>query len=329
MARAIWTGAVGFGLVTVPVAVYSATEDKTIDFHQFEEGTSDRIRYVRVNERTGKEVDYDNIVKGHDVGGGEYVIVTPEELAAVEPGRSRTIDISDFVELDQIDPIYFQKAYYLGPKGEEAVRPYDLLRRAMQATGQVAIATFVMREKEYLVAIRATDDVLVMETLYFADEVRDSADVLDDKPRASKFSTRDLSAAKQLIASLSTSWDPNNYRDSYRERVAELVRNKRKGREVVQNESGEREGAEIVDLMEALRASVDAAKGRKGPGRAPVRKVSYAKAEQPATKKAAQKATSPKAAKKTTAKKTAKKATAKKASAKRAAKKTTSRRKAS
>jgi DNA end-binding protein Ku len=318
MARSIWTGAVGFGLVTVPVGVYSATEDKTIEFHQFERGTSDRVRYERVNERTGEEVDYEDIVKGHDVGGGDYVIVTPEELEAVEPGPSRTIDITDFVELEDIDPLYFHKAYYLGPKGEEARRPYDLLRQAMAASGRVAIADFVMREKQYLVAIRATDRVLVMETLFFADEVRDPADTVDDLPRAHKFAPRDLSTAKQLIESLSTTWDPTNYRDTYRDRVSDLVRRKQKGQEVVQNETGEREGAEIVDLMQALQASVEAAKGKHRPGNRATRKASYTSA---AKKSAAKKSTAKKStAKKSTAKKsTAKKSTAKKSAAKKSA----------
>lgn len=283
MARSIWSGAVGFGLVTVPVSVYSATEDKTIEFHQFERGTSDRIRYQRVNERTGKEVDYDDIVKGHDVGGGEYVIVTPEELEAVEPGRSRTIDITDFVELSEIDPIYFQKAYYLGPKGEEARRPYDLLRQAMAATNQVAIATFVMRDKQYLVAIRAEDRVLVMSTLFFADEVRDPAREIDDLPRAHKFAPRDLSTAKQLISSLSSSWDPAKFRDTYRDRVDDMIKRKHQGEEIVRNDDDRAQGGEVVDLLEALRASVDAAKG----------------------KRTTKNATTKKATKKTTAKKTA------------------------
>jgi DNA end-binding protein Ku len=306
MARAIWTGAVGFGLVTVPVAVYSATEDKTIEFHQFERGTSDRIRYMRVNERTGKEVDYDDIVKGHDVGDGEYVIVTPEELEAVEPGRSRTIDINDFVELDEIDPIYFQKAYFLGPNGEEARRPYDLLRQAMSATGQVAIADFVMREKQYLVAIRATDRVLVMETLFFADEVRDPAEAIDDLPAAHKFAPRDLSTARQLIASLSTSWDPKNYQDRYRDRVSDLFRRKHEGQEVVQNEEGEREGAEVVDLLDALRASVDAAKGKHKAGNRVTRKATYTSAKKASAKKGS--ATKKAATKKAATKKAATKA---------------------
>ncbi len=329
MARAIWTGAISFGLVTVPVGVYAATEDKTIEFHQFEKGTSDRIRYQRVNERTGKEVDYEDIVKGHDVGGGDYVIVTPEELEAVEPGRSRTIDITDFVELSEIDPVYFQKAYYLAPQGEEARRSYDLLRQAMAASDQVAIANFVMRDKQYLVAVRAEDKVLVMETLFFADEVRDPVQELDDLPRPHKFSSRDLSTARQLISSLTTTWDPSNYRDTYRDRVTDMIKRKHKGEEIVRTEEEDDSGGEVVDLLEALRASVDAAKGRRPGNKATANKATAKKAT--AKKATAKKATAKKAtAKKATAKKaTAKKATAKKATAKKAtAKKATAKKSA-
>ncbi len=157
MARAIWTGSVAFGLVNVPVALYSATEDKTIHYNQFQTGTSDRIRYKRVNERTGREVKPEDIVRGHEVAKGDYVLVSDEELEAVEPGRSRTIDITDFVDLAEIDPIYFQKTYYLGPQGDgAAARAYALLHRAMADTGKAGIATFVFHGKQYLVALRAT-----------------------------------------------------------------------------------------------------------------------------------------------------------------------------
>ena len=318
MARSIWTGAVGFGLVTVPVGVFSATEDKTIEFHQFEKDTSDRIRYQRVNERTGKEVDFDDIVKGHDVGGGDYVIVTPEELEAVEPGRSRTIDITDFVDLAEIDPIYFQKAYYLAPKGEGAARPYDLLRQAMAASDQVAIATFVMRDKQYLVAIRAEEKVLVMSTLFFADEVRDPRKAIDDLPRAHKFSSRDLSTAKQLISSLSTHWDPKKYRDTYRDRVENLIKRKHKGEEIVRNDEDETQNGEVIDLLEALQASVAAAKGRRPAGATAAKS---APAKKSTTKKATKRTTTGRSdVKKGTAKKsTAKKSAAKKSAAKKSA----------
>jgi DNA end-binding protein Ku len=261
MARAIWTGSLAFGLVNVPVGLYPATEDKTIHFNQFQEGTSDRIRYKRVNERTGREVDLAHIVRGHEISKGEYVLVTDEELEAVEPGRSRTIEIIDFVDLDEIDPIYFQKTYYLAPQGEGAERAYGLLRQAMAATGKAGIATFVMRGKQYLAAVRAEEDVLVLETMFFADEVRDPRDEIENLPAQHAVSRRELTIAKQLIESMATAWQPENYRDSYRERVEDLIERKRRGEEIV-SESAPPEEGRVVDLMDALRRSAEAAQAR-------------------------------------------------------------------
>jgi DNA end-binding protein Ku len=259
MARAIWTGSVAFGLVNVPVGLYSATQDKTVHFNQFERGTSSRIRYRRVNQDTGKEVDYGDIVKGHDVGGGQYVILTPEELEQVEPGRSRTIDISDFVDADDIDPIYFQKTYYLAPQSDQAQRAYALLRRAMEESGKVAIATFVMRSKQYLAALRPEEDVLVLETMFFADEVRDPVAEIEQLPAEPELTGRDVDMAVQLVESMATTWDPENYRDTYRERVQALIDAKREGAVVV-SEQPTATSTDVVDLMAALRASIDAAK---------------------------------------------------------------------
>ncbi|HEX6933314.1 MAG TPA: Ku protein [Streptosporangiaceae bacterium] len=261
MARAIWTGSVAFGLVNVPVALYSATEDKTIHYNQFQAGTSDRIRYKRVNERTGREVKPENIVRGHEVAEGDYVLVSDEELEAVEPGRSRTIDITDFVELADIDPIYFQKTYYLGAQGDGAgARAYGLLHRAMADTGKAGIATFVLHGKQYLVAIRARSDVLALQTMYFADEVRDPQEVIDNVPVASKQAQRELTVAKQLIGSMSATWNPDEYRDSYRERVEDLIARKRRGEEIVREGAPAGE-ADVTDLMDALRRSAEQMRG--------------------------------------------------------------------
>jgi DNA end-binding protein Ku len=259
MARAIWTGSLAFGLVNVPIGVYSATQDKTVHFNQFQRGTSSRIRYRRVNEDTGKEVDYSDIVKGHDLGDGQYVIVTPEELEEVEPGRSRTIDISDFVDADDIDPIYFQKTYYLAPQSEQADRAYALLRQAMETSGKVGIATFVMRSKQYLAAIRPEPDVLALETMFFADEVRDPVEEIEQLPSDPALKGRDIDMAVQLIDSMATEWDPENYRDTYRERVMELIDAKRKGQAIV-TEQPSAASDNVVDLLAALRVSIDAAK---------------------------------------------------------------------
>jgi len=261
VARAIWTGSIAFGLVSIPVGVFSATEDHTIHFHQFQRGTSDRVRNKRVNERTGREVEFDEIVKGADVGDGEHVIVEPDELDSVAPGRSRSLEISDFVDLDEIDPIYFNRTYWLAPTGDEYARPYALLRQAMSATNRAAIGTFVMRGKEYLAAIRADGDVLALQTLYFADEVRDPAE-LDNVPgkRAKGRSDKELDMATGLIESMSAPWKPERYRDSYQDRVRKLIEDKRKGREIV-TESEPAEPTAMSDLLEALQRSVEAARG--------------------------------------------------------------------
>jgi DNA end-binding protein Ku len=264
VARAIWTGSVSFGLVNVPVGLYSATEDRTVHFNQFERGTSSRIRYRRVNEDTGEEVDYDDIVKGEEVGDGEYVIVTPEELEEIEPGQSRTIEISDFVDAVEIDPIHYQKTYYLAPAAEAAQRPYALLLQAMERADRVGIATFVMRSKQYLAAIRPQGDVLVLETMFFADEVRDPLKEIEQLPVRQSFKARELDMAASLIDAMTTEWDPANYRDTYRDRVNDLIEAKRRGQEVV-TEGEPPTSADVVDLMQALRASVDAA-GKHRPG---------------------------------------------------------------
>ena len=262
MARAIWTGSVAFGLVNVPVALYSATEDKTIHYNQFQTGTSDRIRYKRVNERTGREVKPEDIVRGHEVAKGDYVLVSDEELEAVEPGRSRTIDITDFVDLAEIDPIYFQKTYYLGPQGDgAAVHAYALLHGAMADTGKAGIATFVFHGKQYLVALRARSDVLALQTMYFADEVRDPGEVIDNLPTAEKLVPRELTIAKQLIDSMSNSWNPDEYADSYRERVEDLLARKQRGEEIL-TEGEPAEEAGVTDLMDALRRSAEQMRGR-------------------------------------------------------------------
>ena len=262
MARAIWTGSIAFGLVSIPVGVYSATDDHTIHFHQFQRGTSDRVRNKRVNERTGREVEFDDIVKGADVGDGEHVVVEPDELDSVAPGRSRSLDISDFVDLDEIDPIYFNRTYWLAPTGEEYARPYALLRQAMNATNRAAIGTFVMRGKEYLAAIRADGDVLALQTLYFADEVRDPAELEQRARQAGQGRPdKELDMATGLIESMSAPWRPEQYRDSYRDRVRKLIEDKRQGREiVVESEPAEPTG--MSDLLEALQRSVEAARGR-------------------------------------------------------------------
>jgi DNA end-binding protein Ku len=257
-----------FGLVSIPVGLYSATEDKAIRFHQFQEGTSDRVRNKRVNERTGEEVEFSQIVKGYDIGGGEYVIVTPEELEGVEPGPTRTIEIVDFVDLEAIDPIYYKSTYYLAPQGNDAQRAYELLRQAMGTSKKIGIATFVMRSKQHLVAVRPEEKVLALETMFFSDEVRDPTREIGSLPGDLSFKPREIDTAKLLIDSMSAEWNPENYADTYRERVEELIDRKRQGETIV-TDGETRAAAPVVDLMDALQASVKAARNHR-PGNAKV-----------------------------------------------------------
>lgn len=263
MPRAVWSGSLSFGLVNVPVALYGATEEKGIRFNQFQAGTSDRIRMKRVNERTGDEVPYEDVVKGFDLGGGEYVILTPDEVAGVAPGRSQTIDVSAFVDLDEIDPVYFDRPYYLAPpsKGSTkgAARAYALLLEAMAKSNKVALATFVMRERQYLVAIRPRRDVLVLEILRFADEVRGASDI-DTLPVEAEFEDRELDMAELLIDSMTTDWEPERYHDTYRERLEDLIDQKRAGGTATV-EPPEPQAAPVVDLLSALEASLRATRG--------------------------------------------------------------------
>lgn len=293
MPRTIWKGALSFGLVNIPTGLYPATSDKTVHFNQFEEGTSDRIRYKRVNERTGEEVTNDRIVRGFDLGGGEYVILTDEELESAEPKKSRQIEISDFVDIGDIDPVYFRSSYYLAPEGEGADKAYALLRRAMEEAGKVAIATLVMRNKEYLVAIRPEGDALAMHTMYFSDEVRTPGKELPSLPEDGEVTDRELSMAQLLIESMESDWDPTRYRDTHREKVEDLVEEKRQGHEIVIKEGPE--PAKVVDLMEALNASIKAAARpagkpaarRAAPAKkAPTRRATTAKKAAKATKPA-------------------------------------------
>ena len=254
MARVIWSGALAFGLVNIPVGLYAATEDRTVHFNQFQRDTSDRIRYKRVNERTGAEVPFKEIVKGREVDEDTYVLVTDDELESVEPGRTRTIDITDFVDLSEVDPIYFQKTYYLAPRGDGADRSYELLHQAMSATNRVGIATLVMRSKEYLVAVRPQEKILALETMYFADEIRDPVEGTGYEPTGRTAKPREVTIARQLIESMTTDWDPERYHDTYRERVEELIESKREGHSVVFEQ--ERPKSNVIDLMAALEASV-------------------------------------------------------------------------
>lgn len=265
MARAIWTGSISFGLVNIPVGLYSAVSEKSIRFNQIERGTSDRIRYKRVNEATGKEVEFRDIVKGYDVGDGRYVVLSEKELESVEPAGGRTIEIEDFVDQADIDPIYYSSTYYLGPKTEAATKPYRLLVEAMGASGKAAVARFVMRGKEHLGVVRVDKGVLILETMHFADEIRDPLNEIEIAPSAEPASERELQAAVTLVESMSVKWDPTNYEDNYRARVEALIEQHLSGDEAPAPRP--ERPAKVVDLLEALQRSVDAARsGRKAGG---------------------------------------------------------------
>jgi DNA end-binding protein Ku len=263
MARSIWSGAISFGLVNVPVKLFSAVSRKTVRFNQLNKETGNRIQQKRVDPETGEEVPFEQIVKGFELGKGSYVIVTPEELDALDPERTRTIDIEDFVDLEEIDPIYYDHPYYLVPdKGAE--KAYGLLLNAMEASGKVAIARVVIRSKEALVSIRPAGELLTMETMLFHDEVVPHDD-LDDLPDAKvlKASDRELRMAQQLIDSLSSDFDPSKYRDEYRDKVLDLIERKAQGEEIaVQAEAPA--PAKVPDLMAALEASLAAVKDDDG-----------------------------------------------------------------
>lgn len=256
MARAIWSGALTVGLVTVPVRLFSATEDHGSRFRQIQRGTSDRVRIRRTNERTGEEVAFNDIVKGYDLGDDQYVLIEPSELEEIAPGRSRLIEVGGFVDLAEIDPVFYDSAYYLVPKGEEFTQVYTLLLEALEETGRAAIASFVMRGKQYLVAIRSTGRILELHTLHFAEEVRDPAQDLPELPERTAVPAEQLAAAKQLIESLAITWTPEDYRDDYGDRVRELIDAKRAGQEIVTAASAP-EPTNVLDLMEALRRSLD------------------------------------------------------------------------
>ncbi|MER7708161.1 Ku protein [Kitasatospora sp. NPDC097605] len=260
MARPVWTGVLSFGLVTVPVALYTATSSHDVRFHQLERGTSDRVRNRRVNERTGKEVGFAEIVKGYEVAEGEYVIVEPEELEQISPGRSRTIDIAGFVDLSDVDPIFFDKTYYLGPRGTEYQKIYALLVEALARSERVGLAMFAMRGKEYLTAVRSEQGMLELHTMHFADEVRDARTEVGDLPEKVKLSTQEIKTAEQLIGMLAIEWKPEDWHDTYEEQVKKLIEDKLAGREIAVSTGPAPEATNVIDLMDALRRSVEGAR---------------------------------------------------------------------
>lgn len=260
MPRAIWSGAISFGLVNVPIKLFTATSQKDVRFHQLHDKDGARIQQKRVCSKDGEEVTLDHIVKGYEISRDRYVLISPEELDTLDPKATRTIDIQDFVDLDEIDPVYFDSTYYMVPE-KGAAKAYSLLLEAMRKSNKVAIARVVLRQKQHLVALRPLKNALSMETMLYADEVV-STDSLDGLPEDVEVSDRELAMAQQLIDSLTAAFEPEQYRDDYRERVIALIERKAEGQEIVVEDEPE-ESAPVVDLMAALEASLKAAKSRR------------------------------------------------------------------
>src|SRR5262245_235055 len=261
MARAIWTGSISFGLLNVPVRLYSAVSRKSVSFRELRASDSSRIRHKRVAEADGEEVPYEEIVKGYEITPDQYVVLTRDELEELDPQKTKAIEIQDFVDLDEIDPIYFDHPYYLGPdKGAE--KAYALLVKAMSDSNKVAVARFVLRNRENLAAVRPMGKVLTMATMRFADEVVSPDELEDVIPQDGKrLDKREVEMAGQLIESLSGEFDPEKYRDEYREELLSLIERKARGEEVVQAVSEEPKPTKAPDLMAALEESLAAVKG--------------------------------------------------------------------
>jgi DNA end-binding protein Ku len=277
--RAMWKGAISFGLVTIPVAVFPATEEKSLKFNQLHDEENGRIRYKRVCEVDGQEVPYEHIVKGYEYEKDRYVILTDEDLEKVPVESSRAIDIQQFVELEEIDPILYKKSYYLVPE-ETGARAYALLRTALTEENKVGIAKVSFRDKEHLAALRFDGDVFVLETMYWPDEIR--AAEFETVNADEKIRPQEVEMAKTLIDNLSEPWNPEAYRDEYRDALLEMVEKKIAGEEI--ELVSEAPPARVVDLMDALKASVEAAKKKTPPA---------AKAKSRAKKTTAKRAAAP------------------------------------
>lgn len=270
MARAMWSGSISFGLVNIPVKLFVAVREQNIHFHMLHDDDNARLQRKLVSSTTGKEVKNENIVRGYEVGSDEYVIVSDRELESLSPKASRTIEIHDFVKQDEIDPLYYDRPYYLAP-GEHAAKSYRLLVAAMTKSKRVAIAKFVMRQKEYLAALRPIDGVISLTTMHFADEVLAAKEV-EGISHDVKVDDREVKMAQHLIDQLSASFKPEKYHDEYRDRVMELIEKKTKGEKIVTQPAVAERPNRVVNLMAALEQSLaEAKKARSGKGAAPAR----------------------------------------------------------
>jgi DNA end-binding protein Ku len=291
MARAIWSGSISFGLLNVPVKLYSAVARRGISLREIRESDGARIKHRRVAEGTDEEVPYEKIIKAFEITPDRYVPLSKDEMASLDPKKTRAIEVQDFVEIAEIDPIYFDSPYYLGP-ADGAEKAYSLLAQAMEKSGKVAIARFVFRNKEHLAAIRPGDGVLTLTTMRFADEVVPPAELDDVLPSEQpKIGKREVEMAEQLIDSLTRDFDPALYRDEYREELLAMIERKAAGEEVMAAPQEEREPTKAPDLMAALEQSIADVKGKRDgkPAKKPAAKKRPSKAKAKAKKPAAKK----------------------------------------
>lgn len=289
MARAIWSGTLTFGLVTIPVKLYPAVQRKAVRFNQLDGEDNARIQQRRVNSRTGEEVPYERLVKGYEIAPDRYVVITQDELDGLDPVRARTIEIEDFVDAAEIDPILYDTTYYLAP-GAGGTKPYRLLLDAMRESGRVGIARVVLRTKEYLVALRPTEGALQLTTLLFADEVVDPSGVEELEGVAeAETSARELGIAEQLIGSLASPFEPARYTDEYRARVLDLIERKAQGEQIEIAAAPAQAESPVPDLMSALKASLDAVRDREPREAAAKPAARKRAAKKPAAKKPAAK----------------------------------------
>ena len=256
MPRAIWNGSISFGLVNIPIKLYNAVSRKNVSFHQIDANTGARIKMQRVSSKTGEEVPFEQIVKGYELSPDRYVLVEPQELDALDPESSHSIDIEEFVDLAEIDPIFFDAAYYVAP-GKAAEKPYALLAKAMEEQGKVALARFVMRTKQYLAAVRAKEGMLLLSTMVYPDEVVPPEQLPElESVDSVKVNDKEVAMAAQLIDSLSADFEPERFKDTYREQVLDLIERKAAGEEIVIEDAPAPDATSVVDLMAALEASV-------------------------------------------------------------------------
>jgi DNA end-binding protein Ku len=289
MARAVWSGTISFGLVNLPVKAYSASHDHAVHFNQLDKKNGARVRYQKVSDKTHKVLEADDIELGYETSQGKYVTFTSDELADMQPESTRVLEVADFVDLADIDPIYYERTYWIAPDGEAATGAYRLLLAVMEDEGRVGIGSVVMRNKQYLAAVRPLDGALAMSTMRFADEVVPKSEITGI-PRRAKADAKQVKLAKQIIDALATDWDPKRYKDTYTDELRAVIRRKEKGQTVEVAAKDEEKTASVIDLMAALQQSVDDAKAGRARNKTTPAKRSSARTSTASKRTAAKKA---------------------------------------